>query len=52
MHDLPGGYGRGNSAMVKWVGMNLAKDGQSYTDTNGNKPFPYGNYSYGCSPSL
>jgi len=52
MHELPGGYGTGNSAMVKWVNLRMAKDGKSYTDEGGGKPFPYGNYSFGCSPTL
>jgi hypothetical protein len=45
MRDLPGGYGRGNAPMFKWVQANLAKDKKATTDDRGNKPYKYGNYS-------
>ena len=45
MRDLPGGYGKGNAPMAKWVANNLAHDKKSETTERGTKPFPYGNYS-------
>ena len=45
MRELPGGYGKGNQPMAKWVTANLQKDKKSETTVRGVKPFPYGNYS-------
>ena len=45
MRDLPGGYGKGNAPMAKWVAMHMEKDAKSSTTERGMKPYPYGNYS-------
>lgn len=47
--ELPGGYGKGNTPMCKWVQMNLDKDYQSGTADPTGTPYPYGNYSFGCT---
>jgi len=51
VRELPDGYGKGNAPMAKWVERNLEKDTRSGV-TGGYNPHPYGNYSYGCSPTL
>jgi len=45
MRDLPGGYGKGNEPMAKWVKENLTKDKETATTEMGLKPYPLGNYS-------
>lgn len=45
MRELPGGYGKGNAPMAKWVAHHLAADKKSVTTERGIKPYPYGNYS-------
>lgn len=52
MRELPNGFGMGNAAMYKWVHQHLERDGFSHCDENGKQPYPYGNYSLGCSPTL
>ena len=47
MRDLPGGYGKGNEPMFKWVKENMTKDKDTKTNERGVKPFPLGNYSLG-----
>ena len=51
MRDLPGGYGRGNRPMERWVEANLEKDAKQGISEVATKPkFPLGNYSYGSAP--
>ena len=45
VRDLPGGYGKGNAPMEKWVANNMAADSKTSTTVRGVKPYPYGNYS-------
>jgi len=52
MRDLPGGYGKGNEPMAKWVGQNLVKDKETLTNERGVKPFPFGNYSLGSTVNM
>ena len=52
VRDLPGGYGKGNGPMEKYVKDNLEHDQTTGTDEYGRKPFPFGNYSVGCNPPL
>jgi hypothetical protein len=42
VRDLPGGYGKGNAPMEKWVRDNMIKDKNTFCDERGNKPFPFG----------
>jgi len=48
MRTLPGGYGKGNAPMARWVKANMEKDAASKTTVKGVKPYPFGNYSLGC----
>lgn len=45
MRELPGGYGKGNAPMEKWVLQNLQKDKKATCNERGTKPYPFGNYS-------
>jgi len=45
VRELPGGYGKGNEPMAKWVAENMKKDKESMTTVRGVKPYPLGNYS-------
>jgi len=47
VRDLPGGYGKGNGPMEKWVKDNMEHDDRNGCDTQGRKPYPFGNYSLG-----
>ena len=47
MRALPGGYGKGNEPVAKYVAQNMEKDKFTQTDTYGNKPYPFGVYSLG-----
>ena len=51
VRDLPGGYGKGNAPMEKWVRNNMVADKMTATNERGVKPFPMGNYSLGCQPN-
>jgi len=48
MRPLPGGYGKGNAPMAKWVKMKMEADSISKTTVKGVKPYPFGNYSLGA----
>ena len=50
VRDLPGGYGKGNGPMEKYVKMNMEHDAMNGTDIYGRKPYPFGNYSLGSNP--
>jgi len=49
MRALPGGYGKGNEPMEKWVKQNMEHDRITMTTERGVKPFPLGNYSLGSA---
>jgi len=49
VRELPAGYGMGNAAWYKWVKQHLERDAFANCDENGKQPYPYGNYSLGCS---
>lgn len=51
VRTLPGGYGKGNAPMEKWVRNHLVHDKGTATNARGIGPFPYGNYSLGCTPN-
>lgn len=52
VRQLPAGFGSGNAAMHKWVKQHIDRDAFAQCDENGKQPFPYGNYSLGCSPTI
>ena len=53
VRDLPGGYGRGNRALYRWVDEHMKHDEETWTNSqNGLGPYPYGNASYGCTPRV
>ena len=53
VRDLPGGYGRGNRALYRWVDEHMKHDEETWTNPqNGLGPYPYGNASYGCTPRV
>ena len=45
VRDLPGGYGKGNESMEKWVRQNMEHDKRTLTNVNGVSKYPLGNYS-------
>lgn len=45
VRDLPGGYGKGNESMEKWVRKNMEHDKRTLTNVNGVSKYPLGNYS-------
>jgi len=49
MRELPGGYGKGNAPMAAWVRENMAKDKNNTSNGRGVRPYPFGNYSLGCT---
>jgi hypothetical protein len=49
MRELPGGYGKGNAPMAAWVRENMAKDKGNMSNERGVSPYPFGNYSLGCT---
>ena len=53
VRDLPGGYGRGNRALYRWVDEHMKHDEETWTNPqNGLGPYPYGNASCGCTPRV
>jgi len=49
MQELPGGYGKGNAPMAHWVKDNMVKDKANGANERGVSPYPFGNYSLGCT---
>ena len=47
VRELPGGYGKGNGPMEKYVKDNMEHDARNGTDVYGRRPLPFGNYSLG-----